>query len=126
MKDRHRQAWTEFVEGKTDTPKESKYRNRKTEYNGKRYDSQREANEAAKLQALARAGKIKNYEEQKRIVLVPRDGKLRAVTYVADFAYVDADTGELHILDAKGFKTPVYRLKKKLAAMLLHIKIEEV
>jgi len=42
-----------------------------------------------------------------------------------DFYYCDLD-GTPHIVDAKGFKTAVYRLKKRLAALLLHVTIEEV
>jgi hypothetical protein len=57
--------------------------------------------------------------------LVPGDGKLRPVIYVADFTYLDQND-QLHVVDAKGFKTPIYRLKKRMAALLLHIKIEEV
>jgi hypothetical protein len=120
-----RAAWTAFIDGETsDTPKGPKYGNRKVKFNGKTYDSQREANVAAKLQALAVRNKILHYEEQKRITLVPGDGKLRPIVYVADFYYVDHD-GVPHILDAKGFKTGIYRLKKKLAALLLRITIEE-
>lgn len=114
-----REAWTAFVEGRT-AQTVSKYGN--VREGG--YASKHEASKAAELQALARAGKIKDYQEQKRIVLVPGDGKLRPVVYVADFYYVDLD-GVPHVLDAKGYKTAIYRLKKRLAALLLHLNIEE-
>ena len=119
-RDRHRAAWTEFVEGQ-EARKPSKYGNERT----RGYASKREADYAAKMQALASRGLIKNYEEQKRIVLVPGNGKLRPIVYVSDFYYVDQD-GKPHLLDAKGFKTQVYRLKKRMAALLLGIEIEEV
>jgi hypothetical protein len=121
-----RAAWTEFVTGKKTCVGErgSKYGNKRIEFNGKIYDSIREANKAAELQALFRQGKIKDYTEQKRIVLVAGDGKLRPIVYVADFYYVDLD-GTPHVLDSKGYKTKEYRLKKKLAALLLRIQIEE-
>jgi hypothetical protein len=115
-----REAWTALVEGRDAAPA--------NKYGAKRegkYASQHEAQAAIKYQALARAGRIRDYEEQKRITLVPGDGKLRPVVYVADFYYVDLD-GNPHVVDAKGFKTQVYRLKKRLAALLLHITIEEV
>lgn len=118
-----RKAWTEHVAGAS-VPG-SKFGNKRTPFNGKRYDSQREANVACKLQALHKAGQILDYEEQRRLVLVPGNGKLRPIVYVADFYYVDLD-GTPHVLDAKGFKTQVYRLKKRLAALLLRIEIEEV
>ena len=121
--DRQREAWTAFVEGREAT-KENKYHVAPKDERGG-YASKHEAQAAVSYQILARAGKIKNYEEQKRIVLVPGDGKLRPVVYVADFYYTDLD-GTQHIVDAKGFKTPVYRLKKRLAALLLGIVIEEV
>jgi hypothetical protein len=57
-------------------------------------------------------------------VLVPGDGKLRPIIYIADFYYTDLD-GTPHVVDAKGFKTQVYRLKKRMAALLLNITIEE-
>lgn len=127
--ERDRAAWTAWVEsGGTQTNADSpgaKYGNRKVFFNGKWYASKREADVAAKLQPLAGRGIIKDYQEQKRITLVPGDGKLRPVVYVADFYYCDLD-GTPHVLDAKGFKTQVYRLKKRLAALLLHIEIEEV
>jgi Protein of unknown function (DUF1064) len=115
----NREAWTAMVEGRA--PKRSKYGAVRTDG----YASKREARTAAALHALARAGQIKDLREQVPIVLVPRNGKLRAVTYIADFTYSDPD-GIKHYLDAKGFKTPVYRLKKRLAALLLNIEIEEV
>jgi hypothetical protein len=116
-----RAAWTAFVEGKPNAG--NKYGVAPKSERGK-YASKREATAAAAFQALANGGLIKDYEEQKRITLVPGNGKLRPIVYVADFYYVD-DRGA-HVVDAKGFKTPVYRLKKRLAALLLHIEIEEI
>jgi len=115
-----REAWTAFVEGCT-APKTNKYGAERK--NG--YASKHEAEAAAKYQLLASRGMIREYKEQARIVLVPGNGKLRPIVYVADFWYLDMD-GKLHVVDAKGFKTPVYRLKKRLAALLLGFEIEEV
>jgi hypothetical protein len=127
-----RQAWTDFVlrgqkaQGaidailsKPDAP--SKYHNERA---GK-YASRHEADVATKLNALASCGKILELREQVRIVLVEGKPGIPAVTYIADFTYFDLD-GKYHVLDAKGFKTQVYRLKKRLAALLLGIEIEEV
>jgi hypothetical protein len=115
-----REAWTAFFEGR-EASKGNKY---SAEHSGK-YASKREAAYAVKLDSLQRAGVIRELREQHRIVLVPGDGKLRPIVYIADFTYIDAD-GQFHVVDAKGFKTPVYRLKKRMAALLLHIEIEEV
>ena len=118
-----REAWTALVEGREAAPA-NKYGVAPKEERGK-YASKHEAQAAVKYQALARVGQIRDYEEQKRITLVPGDGELRSIVYVADFYYVDPD-GNPHVVDAKGYKTAIYRLKKRLAALLLHITIEEV
>jgi Protein of unknown function (DUF1064) len=118
-----REAWTAFVEGR-EAAKQNKYGVAPKEERGK-YASKHEAIVAGELAALQRAGKIKELREQVRIVLMPKNGKLRAITYIADFQYRDLD-GMLHTLDAKGYKTPVYRLKKKVAAHMLGLEIEEV
>ena len=123
-RDSQRAAWTAFVESGCDAPKTNKYNVAPKEDRGK-YASKHEAAEAAKLWALQRMGSIRDLQEQVRIVLVPKNGKLRAITYIADFVYKDLD-GFTHVCDAKGFKTPVYRLKKKLAAHLLGVVIEEI
>lgn len=99
----------------------SKYGNVRT--NG--YSSKKEANIAAQLAILFRAGKILDLKEQVHIVLIPGKDKLRGITYVADFVYNDLN-GDLHVLDAKGFRTPVYKLKRKMLKLLWDIDIEEV
>ena len=114
-----REAWTRYVDGG-----EAKVNKYNAERQGK-YASKREAAYAAKLDALQRAGIIRELREQHPIVLVPGDGKLRPIRYIADFTYIDQD-GTFHVVDCKGFKTQVYRLKKRMAALLLHIDIEEV
>lgn len=114
-----REAWTRYVDGG-----EAKVNKYNAERQGK-YASKREAAYAAKLDALQRAGIIRELREQHPIVLVPGDGKLRPIRYIADFTYIDQD-GKFHVVDCKGFKTQVYRLKKRMAALLLHIDIEEV
>ena len=46
--------------------------------------------------------------------------------YIADFSYFDCDSGQITVEDAKGFKTPEYRLKKKLMLWIHGIRIKEV
>ena len=113
-----REAWTRFVDG--GTAKTNKYSAVRT---GK-YASKYEAEIASKLWALHRMGKITELREQVPFVLVPGDGKIRPIRYIADFVYLE--DGKQHVVDAKGCKTPVYRLKRKLAALLLNLTIEEV
>lgn len=122
--DRDREAWTAHIEGREEKAA-PKYGNRRVEFNGRKYDSQHEANHAAILQAFEDRGLIKDLEYQVRVPLVPSNGKLRGVVWVADFVYKDA-LGYTHYVDAKGFKTQIYRLKKRMASLLLGIEIEEV
>lgn len=114
-----REAWTAYVEGRE--PRVNKY----SAIREGQYASKHEAACAAQLHALASRGLIRDLREQERIVLVAGNGKLRPVVYVADFIYTDLDGGR-HVVDAKGMKTPVYRLKKRLAALLYGITIEEI
>ena len=113
-----REAWSKHFG--LDTKKPSKMRNERV---GK-YASKREANMAANLSACAKGNDIWALREQVKFVLVPGDKKCSAITYIADFTY--HDNAGYHVLDAKGFKTDVYRLKKRLMHLLLGIEIEEV
>lgn len=93
--------------------------------------SNRETRHAESLRLQERCGTIFELREQVPFELIPaqRDavGRLieRASTYVADFVYLDLE-GVRHVEDAKGFRTPVYRLKKKLMLWVHRIRVEEV
>lgn len=113
-----REAWTAYVEGRA--PVENKYGNERS----KRYASKYQAEIAAKLWALESRGIITDLREEVPVVLVSGNGKIRPIIYRADFVY--KQDGVKHVVDAKGCKTPVYRLKRKLAALLLGLEIEEV
>ena len=98
----------------------SKYRAVRT--NG--YASKREANRAAELELLVRVGAISNLRKQVKYELIPkRDGE-RAVSYIADFVY--QQDGKEVIEDVKGFKTPVYKIKRRLMQEKYGITIQEV
>lgn len=105
----------------------SKYRARKTTVDGIEFDSAREAKRYTRLRALEEEGEIQHLRLQVPFELVPSfecDGvKYRGMKYVADFAYVR--DGKAVVEDCKGFKTPEYRIKKKLMAYVNHINIEE-
>ena len=94
------------------------------------HQSKKESKWASYYHTLQNAGIIRGLEEQVRFELLPaqRDpnGKQleRPLAYDADFVYID-DLG-VHVVDAKGFRTEVYRLKRKLMLYLRHIRIEEV
>lgn len=106
----------------------SKYGNRKT--NG--YASKREASRAQELKLLQAAGEIYGLEEQKPFDLIPKQvdqatGQVveRACKYVADFFYFDKNTFRV-VEDAKGYRDPVYRIKRKLMLHVHGIRIREV
>ena len=109
----------------------NKYRNKKTEINGIRFDSKHEALRYVELNYLLRTGQISDLELQKPFELIPAqkdaNGKTveRAVNYVADFVYFDHD-GNLVVEDAKGMKTDAYKLKKKMMLYFKGIRIVEV
>ena len=97
---------------------QSKYHNRKTFYKGVVYDSKKEAKRAYELEMLQRSGFICNLERQRRFELQQSfkiGGKTyRAITYVADFYYYDKTKQTWVVEDTKGFRTEVYKIKKKL------------
>lgn len=94
------------------------------------HDSKKEHRRAMVLRAMERAGLISELAEQVKFVLVPaqRDegGKLmeREAAYVADFVYTDSG-GRKVVEDCKGFRTEVYRLKRKLMLWIHGIRIYE-
>lgn len=108
----------------------SKYGNKKVYIGGEVFDSQREYNRWCELLLLQRAGKISGLRRQPRFLLIPamRDshGAVRATYYIADFIYTDTEKREVVVEDAKGFKTDVYKLKKKMMLDKYHIEVQEV
>ena len=80
------------------------------------HPSKKEANRCQELRLLERGGEIQELEFQPRFGLRVHGNLI--CTYVADFRYFDARTGQIVIEDTKGVKTPVYRIKKKLMEAL--------
>ena len=107
-----------------------KYHNKKVEYDGYTFDSIKEKNYYIKLKLLEKAGKIKELELQKEFELQPsyklNNKTSRKITYRADFTYKTTEDDKLHVVDVKGFRTDVYRLKKKLFEYKYRIEIEEI
>lgn len=107
--------------------KKSKYNSQKTEYDGRIYDSKKEAEYAKRLEWLRHA---KNKSERvDTIEYQPVYPVLIKSTHVfnyrADFRVVYAD-GRVEVIDVKGFLTEIYRLKKKCVEAYYKIKIIEV
>lgn len=107
----------------------NKYKNKKCEYNGIKFDSIKERNYYIKLEFMQRTGQIKELKRQVEFVLLEtfklEDKTYRKTKYIADFTYIDKE-GKYHVVDTKGIKTDVYLLKKKLMAWKYGIEIEEV
>lgn len=103
--------------------KKSKYGAIKTEIDGIVFDSKREAARYQELRLLERAGEISNLRLQVPYILIDKSKYGRSIKYIADFVY--NDPSGLIVEDAKGMKTPVYRLKKRMMAEKYGIKIKE-
>ena len=108
----------------------SKYNNNKIKYQGLTFDSQKEFEYYLILKDKEKRGLVFNLKRQVPLEIQPaftdKTGvKQRAITYKADFVYTDRLSGKERYIDVKGFRTEVYKLKKKLLAYK-NIIIEEV
>ena len=118
----------------------SKYGNRKITIDNITFDSTGEGLRYKELKLLEKTGQITDLQLQKKFIIVPeirepdtvgsrgrvKKGKLiqSAAYYVADFVYYDKN-GRLVVEDFKGFKTDLYKLKKKLMKYIYNIDIKE-
>lgn len=100
----------------------SKYGNKKVQVDGKIFDSLKEAMRYNELKMLQDHGKIQDLKCQVKFELQPKfkneiTGKTeKSITYIADFVYYDNEKYEYVIEDVKGFKTEVYKMKRKMMA----------
>lgn len=102
--------------------KRTKYGNRRTEANGRVFDSRHEAEAAEALEWRLKAGEIAAVIYQQPFALPG------GVKYVADFVVLKKD-GTYAVMDAKSEATArdkVYRLKKRQMAEIHGIEILEV
>ena len=99
--------------------KKTKYNANKVEIDSVKFDSQKEADYYNKLKYRLQAGEIKGFCRQSEFILANN------VRYKADFIVFNND-GTSEIIDVKGFKTDVYKLKKKLFEDKFDLKIIEV
>lgn len=106
---------------------------------GMRFASKKEARRWAELYAMEQRGEISNLRTQVKFVLVPTQrepdvigpkggimpGKVleKEAAYIADFVYTE--NGVEIVEDSKGFRTDVYRLKRKLMRYFYGISIRE-
>lgn len=107
-------------------PKISKYNNDKPTYYDPElketltFDSKKEFEYYLILKDRVKRGEIYDLRRQVPITIQPaftdmNGNKYKAITYIADFYYLDNDL-EAHYIDVKGYKTEIYKLKKKLLA----------
>jgi Protein of unknown function (DUF1064) len=102
----------------------SKYGNRKTVVDGITFDSAKEARVYAELKLRERSGDIRALKVQPRFRLDVNGVKI--CDYVGDFDFYDPVIQSRVVADAKGFRTPIYRLKKKLMKAIHNIDILEL
>lgn len=102
----------------------NKYGNIKTvTSDGIKHDSIKEANRWCDLLLLQRAGVIHDLQRQVKFELIPKQEGERPVYYIADFVYIE--NGRRVVEDAKGCRTEVYKLKKKMMLYFHGIRIKE-
>lgn len=100
----------------------NKYGNVRTERDGIDFVSKHEADVYSELCLMQAAGEISCLATQRKYLLAVNDQKI--CTYIADFVYIQDH--EQVVVDAKGVKTPVYKLKKKMMKAILGIDIVEM
>lgn len=136
------EEYQELIKGRKAAPKKPpKYRNRKVTITDPKtreeitFDSQKECDYYFELLAREKAGEITRIKRQADFEIQPAftdltGKKHRAITYKADFLYceilerkykqgreiITEEVYRVHIVDVKGMKTEVYKLKKKLLA----------
>jgi hypothetical protein len=103
----------------TAAPAKSKFGNVKTDG----YASKREYKRAQQLHAEQACGLISDLQEQVPFLLIPKQDGERKCEYVADFVYVR--DGVRVVEDCKGFRTDIYRLKRKLLQFVHGIRVVE-
>lgn len=102
----------------------NKYNARRTEVDGITFASRHEANRYSELMLSQRAGIITDLDLQHKFSIDVNG--THVCNYFADFTYRLVETGEFVVEDAKGHKTAVYKLKKKLVKAVFGIDIVEV
>ena len=103
--------------------KKSKYRAIKQTVDNITFHSKKEANRYIQLKLMEKQKLIKNLILQPTFHVIVNKKKI--CKYRADFIYQD-EKGNQIVEDVKGYKTQVYKLKKKLVEAIYNIKITEI
>ena len=102
--------------------KRSKYFNKITEVDGIKFDSAREAQYYCQDKLKIKAGILKKVDRQ--VPFVVKIKGIKCFAYIADFVEYYPD-GSYDVIDVKGFKTDIYKLKKRIVEAYFGIKIIE-
>jgi len=103
--------------------KKSKYKAVKTTIDGIKFDSKKEAERYKELKLLEETYKITGLQMQVKFPLIPKTKYGREIVYKADFVYYE--NGQLIVEDTKGYRTDIYKLKRRLLAEEYGIVIKE-
>ena len=105
----------------------NKYHANRVKWKGLNFDSVHELERWIILQDEEKRGLITDLHRQTPFEIVPaqvyKGKKIRPAIYIADFTYIR--DGQQIVEDAKGVRTEVYKLKKKLVYQLYGIMIQE-
>lgn len=99
-----------------------KYNNKITVIDNIKFRSKKEAKRYVELKLLEKNDKIKNLQLQVKYAF--KIEGIKICSYVADFTYY-TDNNLFVVEDTKGFKTYIYKIKKKLMLALYGIEIKE-
>jgi hypothetical protein len=95
----------------------NKFKNKKTEIDGIKFDSEMESHYYLYLIHLKEIGEVVDFELQPTYILqegFTKDGKkIRPITYRADFRVIYVD-GHEEVIDVKGKVTAEFSLKRKM------------
>lgn len=118
--------------------KRPKYKNKKSEFDGRKFDSNKELSRYKTLKAMQELGIISDLQMQQTFVLTesgkrdPSGKAIVPVKYVADFMYVDKETGKTVVEDVKGYRDPasgayrIFKIKQKLMYDRFGIWVREI
>jgi hypothetical protein len=89
------------------------------------HHSKKESKRCTELHVMQAGGLIRDLEAHPQPRYDLEVNGVDVLRYIADFRYVDVDTGETVVEDVKGFKTEIYQIKKRLLLACHGIEVRE-
>lgn len=106
----------------------NKYNAKKTVIDNITFHSKKESVRYSELKMYEKGGLIKDLRLQVKYELIPKltiNGKTeRAISYVADFVYVDTVFNKEVVEDVKGMQTDVFKIKYRLMKQIYDIDVK--